>query len=97
MEKHADKFICAVRYANGSSLISKVQLRLSGKFQEEHREEVISNIEKGKSYQVILEREGMPGWSFGKYVEIVRLGGRDYLRVDRLPIESDDLGILPEY
>jgi hypothetical protein len=101
MEKWADYGISAVRYNQEESHIVKVKVHDDngdsfGSPREWTRNEVVSSLERGKSFVTIL-RGNNDKWKRGQDVHIVTVNGIKYIRTDKNYRASDNLENLPEF
>lgn len=102
MEKWADYGISSVRYNDERSHIVKVKVHEDkgdsfGSAEEWSRNQVVSAMERGKTFVTIL-KEGTDGkWRKGQDVHIITVKGVKYIRTDKNQTASDNLENLPEF
>jgi hypothetical protein len=101
MEKWADYGISKVRYNAERTHILKVKVHEDkgdtiGVATEWTRNEVVSAIERGKSFVTIL-RDADDKWKKGQDVHVITVNGVKYIRTDRNRRASDNLENLPEF
>lgn len=101
MQKWADYGISKVRYNNEQTHIVKVRVHEDkgdtiGRAEEWSRSQVVSAIERGKTFVTILKSSD-DKWSKGQDVHIVTINGVEYIRTDRNRKASDNLENLPEF
>lgn len=101
MEKWADYGISKVRYKDERTHIAKVEVREDkgdkfGPAAEWTRSDVVSAIERGKSFVTIL-RGADNKWRKGQDVHIITVNGVKYIRTDQNRRASDNLENLPEF
>jgi hypothetical protein len=100
MAKWADYGISKVRYNSEHTHIVKVEVREDkgdkfGPAEERTRSQVISAIERGKSFVTILK--GTDGWKKGQDVHSITVNGVKYIRTDKNRKAADNLENLPEF
>ena len=101
MEKWADYGISAVRYDAEQTHILRVKAHEDkgdtiGTAVEQTRSEVVSAIERGKSFVTIL-RGADNKWKKGQDVHVITVNGVKYIRTDQNRRASDNLENLPEF
>jgi len=101
MEKWADYGISGVRYNDERTHIVKVKVHEDrgdtiGGAKEWSRNQVVSAIERGKTFVTILKGAGGK-WRRGQDVHIITVNGVNYIRTDRNRKASDNLENLPEF
>jgi hypothetical protein len=101
MTKWADYGISEVRYNQEKTHIVRVKVHVDngetiGPPQEWMRGEVVTALERGKTFVTILK--GSDGkWRKGQDVHIVTVNGVKYIRTDKNQRASDNLENLPEF
>lgn len=101
MEKWADYGISKVTYDDERTDIVRVEVREDkgdkfGPAAKWTRSEVVSAIERGKSFVTIL-RSADNKWRKGQDVHIITVNDVEYIRTDRNRRASDNLENLPEF
>lgn len=101
MTKWADYGISAVRYNQEKTHIVRVKIHVDngetiGSPQEWARSDVISALERGKTFVTIL-RGSDNKWNKGQDVHIMTVNGAKYIRTDKNYRASDNLENLPEF
>lgn len=100
MSKWADYCISAVQYNDARTHINKVQTTTcnSDSFTiivEESRKTVISNINTGKTYITVFNKDGK--WEKGQPVKVFELNRAEYIKTVDNEKEADNLENLPEF
>jgi hypothetical protein len=101
MTKWADYGISEVRYNQEKTHIVRVKVHVDkgdtiGSPQEWTRSEVVTALERGKTFVTILK--GSDGkWRKGQDVHIVTVNGVKYIRTDKNQRASDNLENLPGF
>ena len=101
MDKWADYGISKVGYDDEQTHIVKVQVHEDkgdsiGVGEEWARSQVVSAIERGKTFVTILKSSD-DKWCKGEDVHIVTVSGIKYIRTDQNCTASDNLENLPEF
>ncbi len=106
ISKWADYVITAVRYDHGgdrgSSKLAAVEVRMDlggrlGFAQLWTRQHILEAIHQDHETFATALPAGEDAWRRGAHLQIIRIHGIDYLRVDRAEIPSDDLGRTPAF
>lgn len=100
MNKWADFCVSRVRYRKDRT-IDLLEVRTNtpvslGDPKEMVREAAIRLMEDGTSF-VTITQKGKNSWEKGSTIRIINIGGRKFLRIDRNPADSDNIGSLPEF
>lgn len=100
MNRWADFCVSRVRYRKDRS-IDLLEVRSDttsdlGDPKEMVREAAIRLMEDGVRF-ITVTRKGRGSWEKGSTIRIVNVGGRKFLRIDRNPADSDNVGSLPEF
>jgi len=100
MVKWADFLISEVRYNAEHTHIDKVKTHIDtgggvGKFYEEIRSQVISNLQNHKTYYTIVKKDD--GWHRGSKVDIFPVNNKLFIKTSPNQTEDDNLGELPEF
>lgn len=100
LEKWADYLISAVKYNDPKTHIIAVKVHqdLGDKVGEpEHfsRQQVVQDIESGKSYMTIFR--GNNGWQKGQLVEVIVVNAQKFIKTIRDNTPRDNLDRLPEF
>ena len=101
MEKWADYGIPKVRYNDERTHIAEVKVHEDkgdafGGAGEWSRNQVVSALERGKSFITILKGTGGK-WQKGQDVHVIAVNGMEYIRTDQNHKASDNLENLPEF
>ena len=101
MAKWADYGISHVRYNDQRTHIVKVKVREDkgdslGNAEEWSRSQVVSALDRGKTFVTILEGSDHK-WNRGQDVHIITVNGTKYIRTDQNQRASDNLEKLPEF
>jgi hypothetical protein len=101
MAKWADYGISHVRYDNERTHIVKVKVREDkgetlSEAKEWTRDQVVSAIERGKTFVTILKGSN-DKWRRGQDVHVITVDGVKYIRTDQNKEASDNLENLPEF
>jgi len=101
MSKWANYGISAVRYDRSHSRIAKLRIHRDdgeqiGSALSSTRQEVVDLIQTGFSFVTILE-DSDGNWTKGQPVEIVEIGGVEFLKTESNDSEGDNLENLPEF
>lgn len=59
------------------------------------RSQISHNIKNGKSYKTIFH--GLKGWKLGDTVQLNRVGGDSFIRIDKNKTEQDFLGPILQF
>lgn len=94
MGKWADYLISEVKYGK-NHLIEQVKIHTEdengiGQGTLVDRSQITHNIKNGKSYKTIVH--GLKGWKLGDTVQVNRVDGDSYIRIDKNKTEKDFLG-----
>ncbi|AEG18166.1 DUF3892 domain-containing protein [Methanobacterium paludis] len=98
--KWADYGISAVKYNSTDTHIEKVRVHLDNgdtlePASEWLRTDVISALEKGKTFVTIIEDAGK--WAKGQKVHIIPVDNAEYIRTDTNNTASNNLDKLPKF
>ena len=100
MGRWADFCVSRVRYRKDKTIdLLEVRSDTSsslGDPKEMVREAAILLMEEGTRF-VTVTRTGKDNWEKGSTIRIINVGGRKFLRIDRNPADSDNIGSLPEF
>ena len=101
MAKWADYGISEVRYNVARNHIVRVKVHEDkgdtiGRAEEWTRSQVVSAIERGKTFVTILKGSDNK-WRKGQDIHVVTVNGVKYIRTDQNRTASDNLENLPEF
>jgi len=99
MTKWADYLISEVRY-DKNNLIEEVKFhtdeegvisepKMVGRLQISH------NVKNGKTYRTIFH--SLNGWKPGDLINVLRVSGDHFIRIDKNKVDRDFLGSLPQF
>lgn len=101
MAKWADFLISGVKYNDPKTHIIAVKVhkdlvdKISNPPEHFSRQQVVQDIESGKSYMTIFK--GANGWQKGQLVEVIVVNGQKFIKTIRDNTPRDNLGSLPEF
>lgn len=99
MEKWADYLISEVKYGK-NHLIEQVKIHTEdengvGEGTLVDRSQISHNIKNGKSYKTIVH--GLKGWKLADTVQLNRVNGDSFIRIDKNKTEQDFLGPILQF
>ena len=107
MSKWADYVITAVRYESADrsregKRIGAVEVRMDlggrvGYAELWTREQVVDAVNHDHETFITSSMAANGSWLKGAHVQVVRINGIDYIRIDRTWVMQDDLGGVPEF
>lgn len=100
MDKWADYGINAVKYNGDHTAIVEVKAKPDngdnfGAEERLKRDAVVKKIKGGWTFVTIILKNAK--WTKGASVDVIKVGGDEFLRTDRNSVKKDNLGELPEY
>jgi hypothetical protein len=102
VRKWSDYVISGIRYNDeDDDYIAMVKVRenkagILENAEEWDRRKVVSEIERGKTFDTIMRDEN-GNWHIGQEVHIISIHGDKYIRTDQNSVGSDNLESLPEF
>ena len=99
MTKWADYLISEVKYVK-DHLIEEVKSHTDdeGVISEPKivdRSQISHNVKSGKTYRTIFR--SLNGWKPGDLINVLRVSGNHYIRIDKNKVERDFLGSIPQF
>ena len=99
MEKWADYLISEVQYGPNHQ-IQQVKLHTEnengiGDGQLAERSQITHDIKRGKTYKTIFR--SLNGWKVGDSVQVNRVDGDSFIRIDKNKVEQDFLGPILQF
>ena len=99
MTKWADYLISEVRY-DKNHLIEEVKLHTDdeGVISEPKivdRSQIFHNVKSGKTYRTIFR--SLKGWKPGDLINVLRVSGDHFIRIDKNKVDRDFLGSIPQF
>jgi len=99
MTKWADYLISEVRYGK-NHLIEEVKFHTDdegviGEPKMVDRSQISHNIKHGKTYRTIFR--SLKGWKPGDLVNVLRVSGNNFIRIDKNKVDRDFLGSIPQF
>ncbi len=99
MTKWADYLISEVRYGK-NHLIEEVKFHTDdeGVISEPKmvdRSQIYHNVKNGKTYRTIFH--SLKGWKPGDLVNVLRVSGDYFIRIDKNKVDRDFLGSIPQF
>jgi len=99
MTKWADYLISEVKYGK-DHLIEEIKFHTDdeGVISEPKivdRLQISHNVKSGKTYRTIFR--SLKGWKPGDLINVLRVSGNHYIRIDKNKVERDFLGSIPQF
>ncbi|KAG2475512.1 MAG: hypothetical protein NPMRTH5_1510001 [Nitrosopumilales archaeon] len=99
MAKWADYLISEVKYGK-NHLIEEVKFHtdVDGVISEPKmvdRSQIAHNVKNGKTYRIIFH--SLKGWKLGNLINVLRVSGDYFIRIDKNKVDRDFLGQIPEF
>jgi len=99
MTKWADYLISEVKYGK-NHLIEEVKFHTDddGVISEPKmvgRSQISHNIKNGKTYRIIFH--SFKGWKPGDLINVLRVSGDYFIRIDKNKVDRDFLGSIPQF